>query len=155
MEDVDDFENMIFPTMGTKHTGMKHHHWTFHPSLSAHTAKDRSFVSDYEKDEYIPFPCGLSDNGPIHPLAPDLDQCPLSKWIKPRKHNQGGYDAIFLQPDEEGSRTVFVECTTSSSHDAKLGHCWQFPEAAKKRAIFYATSRKLISNVTGATLHSN
>ncbi len=76
------------------------------------------------------------------PDKPTVADCPSYEWLRPKKYNQGGFDAVYLKPTHEASRegtAIFIQCTIAKSHDAKLRFCRQFIEAAKASGCFNTT----------------
>jgi hypothetical protein len=68
------------------------------------------------------------------PDKPTVADCPSYEWLRPKKYNQGGFDAVYLKPTHEASRegtAMFIQCTIAWSHDAKLRFCGKFIEAAR------------------------
>ncbi len=103
------------------------------------TRRGKNLLFNINAETY--FFCGLSSSGTIDPSDPDPQKCPVTRWLRPSKFNQGGFDGIFLQPSIEGEKTgtvIFVQCTISSRHEAKLRYCNEFIQVAKKYSIFEA-----------------
>jgi hypothetical protein len=60
------------------------------------------------------------------PEDPTVDECPIGEWLRPRKFNQGGFDAVYLT----FKTATFVQCTIAASHSVKLQFCKEFLDAA-------------------------
>ena len=62
---------------------------------------------------------------PDYPVA---EKCPTDEWLRPRKFNQGGFDAVYL--DSSTATAIFVRCTIAASHALKLEFCKKFLKEA-------------------------
>jgi hypothetical protein len=95
-----------------------------------------------ESSEAGHFPAGSSPFIFFDPEYLTSDDCPVREWLRPRKFNQGGFDAVWLEPDansEASGTVIFVQCTTAEKHDAKLHYCKNFIDKARETGIYVAT----------------
>ncbi|POM75936.1 Crinkler [Phytophthora palmivora] len=63
----------------------------------------------------------------------NLPPLPSQCWLKPKKHNQGGYDAVYI--DKVKGLVHFVQVTKSDTHSFLMGYFYVMIESLVKREM--------------------